>query len=117
MRIDDVFKPYINFVGHFDRIQDDTKKLLKSLKYDGIHDNNLWTTFGASGWGKYGNESIFSKGTKAKHQTSATANLRRYYNVTSERLVEKIFSADYNDPILNFTRFSLFDTKTKELEG
>lgn len=119
-RIDQAFIPFINFVGHFDRIQVDTKRLLESLNsstlidiQNGKHDekSDPWETFGASGWGTYGNESIFSKGTKAKHQTSAITKLRQYYNTTSEALVEKLFADDYDDPILNFTRFSLFEEK------
>ncbi len=105
-RIDRPFTPFINFVGHFDRIQDDTRRLLKSLKSERY---DPWTEFGASGWGSYGNESIFSKGTKAKHQTSAITKLREYYNSTSEKVLEKLFATDYEDPILNFTQFSLFD--------
>lgn len=104
-RIDRPFMPFINFVGHFDRIQVDTKRLLKNLHSK----SDPWTEFGASGWGPNANESIFSKDTKAKHQTSALTKLREYYNRTSEALVEKLFAADYNDPILNFTAFSLFD--------
>ena len=120
-RIDYAFRPFINFVGHFDRIQADTKRLLKSLHSNTLTKNHNglnggksdpWTIFGASGWGKAGNESIFSEGSKAKHQTSATTKLRQYYNATSEALVEKLFAADYEDPILNFTRFSLFNEET-----
>jgi len=112
-RIDKAFMPFINFVGHFDRIQEDTKKLLQKLDLSnrnrliGDDDSNLWTTFGSSGWGKQGNESIFSKDTKAKHQTSAMTKLRQYYNASSEALVEKIFSDDYGNPILNLTLFSV----------
>ena len=117
-RIDRAFMPFINFVGHFDRIQVDTKRLLRSLNLNdpAVNNNGIynersdpWTAFGASGWGNYGNESIFSKDTKARHQTSAMTKLRQYYNKSSELLVEKLFAADYGDPMLNFTRFSLFD--------
>ena len=112
-RIDKAFMPFINFVGNFHRLQEDTKKLLQRLqssnrdKFFVDGNSDLWRSFGASGWGKYGNESIFSKDTKAKHQTSAIAKLRHYYNASSEVLVEKIFSDDYDDPILNLTRFSI----------
>mmetsp|Transcript_4828 Transcript_4828/g.10790 ORF Transcript_4828/g.10790 Transcript_4828/m.10790 type:complete len:247 (-) Transcript_4828:1059-1799(-) len=115
-RIDKAFTTFINFVGHFDRIQDDTKRLLKGLTTNGRINNDssrdeeesdAWIRFGASGWGTDGNESIFSRGTKAKHQTSAMTKLRLYYNATSEALVEKLFADDYDDPILNLTLFSL----------
>lgn len=114
-RIDRVFQPFINFVGHFDRIQADTERLLNCLHLKTSMENidakriDPWTEFGASGWGLHGNQSIFSKDTKAKHETSALSKLATYYNKTTETLVEKLFDADYEDPILNFTRFSLFD--------
>ena len=118
-RIDPAFRPFVNFVGHFDRIEDDAKRLLKRLNSNNRIDENKssvdgdkddpWTTFGASGWGTNGNESIFSKDTKAKHQTSAVTKLRKYYNASSEALVEKLFADDYDDPLLNFTLFSLFE--------
>lgn len=112
-RIDNFFMPFINFFGHFDRIQDDTKKLFERLESNinmrarGDEVIDLWASFGASGWGRSGNQSIFSLDTKAKHQTSAISKLRQYYNSSSEVLVEQIFAEDYNDPILNFTRYSL----------
>lgn len=114
-RIDPVFQPFINFVGHFDRIQEDTERLLKGLKSRTSMGNSdakrvdPWTEYGASGWGIDGNQSIFSKDTKAKHETSAASKLMAYYNKTTETLVEKLFGADYEDPMLNFTRYSLFD--------
>jgi len=123
-RVDKAFMPFINFVGHFDRIQIDTERLLKRLNSNvgieypnGISEKkgDLWTTFGASGWGIDGNESIFSKDTKAKHRTSAMTKLRQYYNATTEMFVEKLFAGDYEDPILNFTRFSLFEEKEIEI--
>lgn len=106
--------PFVNFVGHFDRIQEDTKRLLDRLTLrnrDDIQEGvktDLWTIFGANGWGNHANESIFSKDAKAKHRTSAITKLRQYYNATSEALVEKIFADDYADPLLNLRQFSVF---------
>jgi hypothetical protein len=106
-RVDDAFRPYVNFVGHFENIQHDTKRLLRSVSSNSLQ-GDLWTKFGLNGWGPYRNESIFSKGTHATHQTSAMTKLKRYYNSTVERLVENIYEEDYNDPLLNFTRVKLF---------
>jgi hypothetical protein len=115
-RIDHAFMPFINFVGHFESIQADTKRLLRSLNsndliksHTGTHQESKdpWTASGASGWGTYENESIFSKATNAKHQTSAISKLREYYNATSEAFVEKLFASDYDEPLLNLTRCSL----------
>jgi len=117
IRIDSAFRPFINFVGHFERIQQDTKSLLNRLnsnhnKIDNDTDNekyDLWTTYGASGWGRLSNESIFARDTKARHQTSAITKLKQYYNASVEVFVENLFVNDYDDPLLNFTSFLLFN--------
>lgn len=119
-RIDQAFMPFVNFVGHFDRIQADTERLLKSLNSKTLTENgnvmddtriDPWIEYGTTGWGSHGNQSVFSKDTQAKHRTSAITKLREYYNKTTEEWVEKFFAADYDDPILNFTQFALFDDK------
>ena len=116
-RIDSTFRNFVNFVGHFDRIQQDTKRLLDRLNttkhytiYNSDTDNensDLWTKYGVSGWGSFRNESIFAQDTKARHQTSAITKLKQYYNASVEAFVENLFADDYDDPLLNFTSFSL----------
>lgn len=116
-RIDIPFRSYINFIGHFDNLQHDTKRLLDTLSANlndmNIDNNdttkiNLWKTYGASGWGLQKNESIFSRSTKAKHETSALKKLKQYYHDPRiETFVEEIYADDYSDPLLNFKLFSI----------
>lgn len=114
------FRPYLSFVGRFDRIHEDTRRLLDHLERRRVetktdvgsnklhHAPSLWDQFGANGWGPFGNESIFSGGTQAKHQTSAVTKLRQYYNATVERFVEDLYQDDYQDDLLNFTPLTIF---------
>jgi hypothetical protein len=87
---------YVNFVGRFDYLALDTKRLLETL--------GAWTEYGESGWGKHHNESIFGESTGARHKTDAYGKLRRYYNSTEmEALVEEFYRSDYEHPMLNLT--------------
>ncbi|KAG7336998.1 sulfotransferase family protein [Nitzschia inconspicua] len=106
-RIDLDFRPYINFVGHFDHVQDETKRLLDEVSARLDSGQDLWKEFGASGWGSTGNDAIFAKSTRAKHQTSAITKLKQYYNQSVEALVDAIYKNDYDDPLLNFEPFHL----------
>ena len=112
-RITPAFRPFINFVGRFENIQSDTKRLLDHL--DGrqlmkttiaatttTKSESLWEMFGSDGWGPDRNMSIFADGTKAKHETSAITKLKQFYNATSERLVDELYHDDYHDELLNF---------------
>jgi Sulfotransferase family len=107
-----VFRKYINFVGHFEDIQNETKRLLdhldaKLLQGEARPKKSLWEQFGTDGWGPNGNAPIFSEGTKAKHETSAITKLREYYNSTSERLLEDIYQDDYHDTLLDFKQLKI----------
>ncbi|KAL3911554.1 MAG: hypothetical protein SGILL_007234, partial [Bacillariaceae sp.] len=103
-RIDDAFKPFINFVGYFDQAHDETRRMLTetSLRLGGQEEEELWKRFGANGWGPDHSDAIFSESTKAKHQTSAITKLQQYYNSTVEALVDQIYGKDYRDPLLEF---------------
>ena len=113
-RITPAFRPFINFVGRFENIQSDTKRLLDHLDDRQLmkttntttatttQSESLWEMFGSTGWGPDRNMSIFSDGTKAKHETSAITKLKQFYNATSEQLVEEIYHDDYHDELLNF---------------
>jgi hypothetical protein len=117
---------YINFVGHFETLAMDTKRLLLQLKNhnnprpeekekEGQHevelDDQAWRSYGASGWGVHGNESIFAKNTGVKHETKAYGKLQRYYNSPLvERLVEDFYREDYDHVLFNFSRYSIVVT-------
>ena len=117
-RIDSAFRRYINFVGHFENIQQDTKRLLHKINTKNNRINNfktktsngdLWEQYGASGWGRFKNESIFAQGTQATHRTSAITKLKEYYNASIEQFVENMFADDYDDPMFDFKSFSLYN--------
>jgi hypothetical protein len=84
--------PYVNFVGYFETIEQDTQTLLKQL--------GAWKKYGATDWGDGG--SIFSTNT-ALHKTSAGDQVNTYYTTIIEEMVMKHYAADYSHPSLNFT--------------
>jgi hypothetical protein len=99
-RIDAPFWKYINFVGRFESLGEDTKLFLEHLDASEL---------GVSGWGTHGNESIFAEGTGTRHQTSARAKLRRYYEESNiAAMVEDFYASDYAHSLLNFSRNTIF---------
>ncbi len=104
-RIDDNLWDYINFIGYFHNMAADTQKMLQDLGM------GAWEAFGASGWGKFQNESIFVESSQAKHRTSARTKLLHYFNDTiSEGLIEDFYADDYNR--FEFDRHPLFKPET-----
>lgn len=97
-RIDQpVLWEYINFVGKFESLHTDTRNLLEKL--------GAWKTHGASGWGPSGNESIFSKGTEARHKTGSSDLLRMYYNESNiQSMALDFYRKDYAHPLFHFRR-------------
>ena len=85
--------PYINFVGHFDTMEQDTHTLLQQL--------GAWGKYGATDWGDGG--PIFSANT-ALHKTSAGVQANTYYTPKIEEMVMKYYAVDYSQPYLNFTK-------------
>ena len=119
---------YVNFVGSFDTLAYDTRRLLDLLD-ENLRKNNdgdssdrsmsLWEMYGASGWGKYRNVSIFdTTGTEAKHKTNSIHQYEQYFsgsvsssssshkttNKSLEDLVKEFYRSDYEHPLFNFTR-------------
>lgn len=85
--------PYINFVGYFDTLQQDTKQLLQRV--------DAWERFGAWGWGST-NTSVFAT-NDAAHKTSASSRARTHYTPALEAKVRQYYFTDYRHPIINFT--------------
>ena len=79
--------------------QEDSRRLLDKL------DPKAWERFGASGWGKLGNESLlYSTGT-IKHATKAKDRLFDHYtNQGIEQRVENIYAVDYDNKYLDLKR-------------
>ena len=88
---------YINFVGHFDTVEEDSHRLLKRI--------GAWETIGKSGWGQYYNQSIFERSSNIQtHKTGVDSKkLSHWYTPQLERLVEQRYIDDYNNPLFNFT--------------
>jgi hypothetical protein len=90
---------YINFVGYFGTMEQDTQTLLKQL--------GAWEKYGATDWGAGG--SVFSTNT-ALHKTSAGDQVNTYYTPRIEEMVMKHYAVDYSHPFLNFTGEDESDT-------
>jgi len=98
-RIDQELWPYVNFVGYFDTLHEDGKRLLERLG------DSAWDSFGSSGWGTYENQSMFFTSSLAKHRTNAHTKLTEYFNDTHVlSMIEDFYADDYRR--FNFSRLS-----------
>ena len=91
---------WINFVGHFENKQKDTRRLLEVI---GAYDE-----FGATGWGRKRIDSnatlsIFEKNL-ANHKTGSGDKMKEYYSTKTERLVLQHYRLDYNSEVFNLTK-------------
>jgi hypothetical protein len=93
------FTSTLNFVGHLDTIADDAKALLQRI--------GAWEEHGVTGWGQYGNESMFATKSGVHHKTSNTTSrqedpydhrLTKYYTPEIETMVETLYKSDYATP-------------------
>jgi hypothetical protein len=79
------FLPLLDFVGHLETAAQDAKELLERI--------GAWDEYGKSGWGKYGNESIFQSNNvlhkTADDSSASSARLSKYYTPESEARVEE----------------------------
>ena len=94
--------PLINFVGHMETVDGDAERLLRKI--------GAWEEFGASGWGKNGDEAIFCKsgGAGREHATGAASKLREYISPELEKELDEFYKDDYESPFLNLTRLKLY---------
>ncbi len=101
-RMDKELWGYVNFVGQFDSLAEDTRWMLEQLG------NETWEEFGASGWGEFGNESAFVGSNMATHGTSARTKLSQYINNTIvENMLDDFYFEGYMHPKFNFTRYTV----------
>jgi len=89
----------INFVGHFDKLEDDTHRLLDRL--------GAWDEVGASGWPEGG---LYAGSSTVRHQTGAHDRMIEYYTPELEDYVDKFYAADYDSSYLGLPRYRLFDS-------
>ena len=81
----------INFIGSFNNIQNDTRRLLQRI--------DAWEEFGSNGWGVNGTEQIFGA-TKTNHATGSEKLYKDYYTKDIERLVEERYREDYMNEVI-----------------
>jgi len=98
-RLESKYWPYIDWVGHVETAAQDAKKLLQQI--------GAWEDFGQTGWGQYGNATIFHSkevGAAGSHATWSEWKHWEWYNPEAEAKVERFFRADYENPLFNFTK-------------
>mmetsp|Transcript_12332 Transcript_12332/g.35173 ORF Transcript_12332/g.35173 Transcript_12332/m.35173 type:complete len:698 (-) Transcript_12332:2054-4147(-) len=94
-RMEAKYWKYINFVGHMENINHDTKKLLKRV--------GAWEEYGKTGWGPHRNESMVrTAGGSQSHKTDSSSKIYQWFNPKNERLVEKFYIDDYENQLFNF---------------
>ena len=103
-RVDEKYLPFLNFVGHMETIQDDAKELLTRI--------GAWEDFGISGWGVFGNESIFQSKSDITHWTTSQIDdsrkrLSQYYTPELEKNIEEMYAEDYMIPLFNLTKSTI----------
>jgi hypothetical protein len=86
---------HINFVGHFDTLEEDARSLLEKI--------GAWQDYGVTGWGIHGNLSIFQKNL-ARHSTSAKSQQDEFYTPQVLDRVLSYLKPDYDHILFNFTR-------------
>jgi hypothetical protein len=92
---------YIDFVGHVENAADDAKQLLKMI--------GAWEEYGKTGWGAKGDKAIFETSKDSvSHATWAKWRMWQWYTPELETMVENFYSADYANPVLNFTLTKLY---------
>jgi hypothetical protein len=85
---------------HVETAANDTRLLLQSI--------GAWEDFGMDGWGENGEHPIFaskgSHGAGMNHSTYAEYQVWKWYTPESERLVERFYQGDYENPLFGFRR-------------
>jgi hypothetical protein len=83
-RIDERYWKQMNFIGRLEHIQEDARKLLERV--------GAWEEIGATGWGPFGDESIFAPtGHELDHVRWSLSS----YTPVVDRLVEEMYKVDY----------------------
>ena len=87
------FLSTLDVIGHMGTIHNDVQALLERI--------GAWDDYGTSGWGPFGNESIFASRSDSSHSTSKSTHdswthlLPKYYTPELEAAVETRFDSDY----------------------
>jgi hypothetical protein len=100
-RLEKKYIPALDFIGHLETVEEDARILLERI--------GAWDKFGASGWGKYGNESIFQSTSGLDHATSngtkeSRDRLSKYYTPEIEKEIDDRMAGDYEIPEYNLMK-------------
>jgi hypothetical protein len=85
----------INFVGHMERVEQDSKRLLQRI--------GAWEAYGLTGWDQNGTNSIFKSAESVLHQSGAATKLATYYTPRLAEEIDRRYAMDYGNPILGLT--------------
>ena len=102
LRMEEKYWKYINFVGHMETITNDAEQLLKLI--------GAWNEYGSNGWNDYDGRIFAPKQSMGrKHQTNASEKLQQYItSIEFEADLERFYSNDYRNPILNLPLKRIF---------
>jgi hypothetical protein len=97
-RMEEKYWKYINFVGHFDRLDEDGPALLQQI--------GVWNEYGVSGWGRYGNQSLFQRTSASdqSHTTGSSGKIWQWLTPDLELEIEDYYKEDYAHPQFGFQR-------------
>lgn len=95
-RMEEKYWEYINFVGNWDTIEQDTQTLLQDL--------GIWNSFGENGWGPWRNQSLAERLAINYQNQQRHALMDEFYNEQLERRVEDAYKRDYDNPKMRFQR-------------
>lgn len=94
-RMEAKYWKYINFVGHFEHLSQDGPALLKKI--------GAWDEFGTTGWGKYGNGTLFqTSAADQTHTTGSSGKVWQWLFPALERKIESYYEGDYKHPLFDF---------------
>ena len=105
-RMEAKYWPYINFVGHFETIQEDSKALLQRI--------GAWKAHGETGWGEYYNRRIFGEEqtlhaqTKMSNVVVLAEQKPETLDLVLELRVDTFYQRDYDNPLFNLTKTPMF---------
>jgi hypothetical protein len=86
---------FLNFIGRFDDLHGDAKRLLERV--------GAWEEYGSNGWGEFGNLSMFEKQRTGVSNTHSRDHLLEFYNPRVAKKVLEYLEGDYTNPWLNFS--------------
>lgn len=97
-RMEPKYWKYINFIGHFEKLNVDGPRLLQQI--------GAWEEYGKTGWGKYGNLTLFQRTSASgqSHTTGSKYKVWQWLTPGLERQIEDFYAADYDHPQFEFQK-------------